>query len=329
MAMHPHPQTHKAIQNSARSAMVRHMCLDDSIDFDVHGNQNVTALAVDSVDQRYVLAGLGFGSLQVFDLQQTTSAGIMTKKKNNNTAGGASGTRRQLARALSYAPLATVAQAHTRGMISATQWWPVDNGVFITAGCDGMVKLWDANEMRPVWSFNLSGSEKSTVVHDACMSNIAAEHMLIATANQAGVVRLCDPRSGSGTHVLVGHKNAVLSLSWSPTTPFALASGGADRGVRLWDIRRSGLQACVLALDQNATEATLDRDQWRSAAELRSSHAEEQDQERQRANKRSRKERMERHDFSGAASNAYKISNEQHVSRAVKTAHNGKVRISP
>ena len=162
-------------------------------------------------------------------------------------------------------------------------------------------------------------------MHDACMSEIAAEHMLIATANQAGVVRLCDPRSGSGTHVLVGHKTAVLSLSWSPTTPFALASGSTDRGVRLWDIRRSGLQACVLALDQNATEATLDRDQWRSAAELQRSHTQNQIQAGHRAKKRTRKERMQQHDFSGAAANAYNISTEQRVSRAVQTAHNGRV----
>ena len=303
----------KDIQGSIRSAMVRQLCLDDSVDFSVLGNQNVTSLATDLVENRYVLAGLCFGALQVFDLQsnKVASAGKNKTKLHDRTH----------RKTLSYASLAAIPQAH-KNMISAAQWWPVDNGVFITAGCDGMVKLWDANEMRPVWSFNIVGPRGLTAVHDACMSNIAAEHMLIATANQGGVIRLCDPRSGSGTHVLVGHKTAVLSLAWSPTTPFALASGSTDRGVRLWDIRRSGLQACVLALDQNLTEATLDDELWRCSSS--SMQSDIQHQEPKHLNKRRRRERLQR-DFSGAAANAYKISNEQHVSRAVKTAHSGKV----
>ena len=305
------------IKGMARSLMVRQLHLDDSIDFQVHGNQNVTAVACDSVEHRYILAGLSFGSLQVFDLQQTSGPSHDTNPDDTRLV-------------TSFKSLAVNARAHNH-MIISTQWWPVDNGIFITAGCDGLVKLWDANEMCAVWSFNLQRQGPRQPVHsqarrmsggavlyDAKMSNIAVEHMLIATATKNGSIRLCDPRSGSGTHTLVGHKSPVLSLSWSPTTPFALASGSVDRGVRIWDIRRSGLNACVLALDQTCTAATLHTKIFREQGDGSNAHA----------SKKSRKERRSRQDFSGAAGSAYHTSYEQHVSRSVKTAHHGKVSTS-
>ena len=54
------------------------------------------------------------------------------------------------------------------------------------------------------------------------------------------------------------------------------------------------------------------------------SHNRQQDKGPGQPKKKLRTERLQR-DFSGAAANVYRISNEQHVSRAVKTAHNGKV----
>lgn len=70
------------------------------------------------------------------------------------------------------------------------------------------------------------------------MSPIAS-HLLVACATQHPAVRLVDLRSGSSAHSLAGHHGALLSVAWSPTKEYVLASGGTDGTVHLWDIRKS------------------------------------------------------------------------------------------
>eukprot|EP00554_Chaetoceros_debilis_P001122 CAMPEP_0194089720 /NCGR_PEP_ID=MMETSP0149-20130528/35872_1 /TAXON_ID=122233 /ORGANISM="Chaetoceros debilis, Strain MM31A-1" /LENGTH=551 /DNA_ID=CAMNT_0038773755 /DNA_START=375 /DNA_END=2028 /DNA_ORIENTATION=- len=65
------------------------------------------------------------------------------------------------------------------------------------------------------------------------------------------VVYLCDIKSGSMTHQLVGHGvGGISSVQWSPIHDYLLASGSRDGTVKLWDVRMSGSGACLLTLDR-------------------------------------------------------------------------------
>ncbi len=77
--------------------------------------------------------------------------------------------------------------------------------------------------------------------------------------DRRGVIQLCDAfRGGSATHELIGHsRNAgggsggVNAIAWDPHHPFRLASGGDDCTIRLWDIRKAGIAACLGVLDRD------------------------------------------------------------------------------
>ncbi|XP_034956252.1 DNA excision repair protein ERCC-8 isoform X3 [Zootoca vivipara] len=65
-------------------------------------------------------------------------------------------------------------------------------------------------------------------------------------------VQLCDLKSGSCSHILQGHKQEILAVSWSPRYEYILATASADSRVKLWDVRRAS--ACLITLDQHNGE---------------------------------------------------------------------------
>lgn len=90
----------------------------------------------------------------------------------------------------------------------------------------------------------------NSIVYTHALSPIA-NHLLVACATQHPAVRLVDLRSGSSTQALAGHHGALLSLAWSPTIDYILASGGIDGTVRLWDIRKSSGTLGVLDMEDS------------------------------------------------------------------------------
>lgn len=64
-------------------------------------------------------------------------------------------------------------------------------------------------------------------------------------------MRLVDLRSGSSSHSLAGHHGGVLSVGWSPTREYVLASGDANGVVRVWDVRKSAGTLGVLDLEDS------------------------------------------------------------------------------
>ncbi len=63
----------------------------------------------------------------------------------------------------------------------------------------------------------------------------APDGALVATAGDAGIIRLWDPRTGRTWFILEGHAGAVHSLAFSPDGS-TVASAGADGTVRLWSL---------------------------------------------------------------------------------------------
>ena len=194
----------------------------------------VTSLSLDAVESRYLLSSSADATIGLYDVEDKPC-----DPKAEATL---------LPRGIE--PLAVIPKAHAhahRSSVSAMQWFPHDTGLFASAGHDGLVKLWDTNELMVACDFTLPGR-----VHCLAMSAIATTHTHIATgAEGTSSIHLCDASTGSAAQVLVGHRAPVWALCWSPRCEYTLASGGADRSVRLWDIRRAG--SCLRALDQHDT----------------------------------------------------------------------------
>ena len=107
------------------------------------------------------------------------------------------------------------------------------------------MKIYTTETLTLSASFDLD-----SVVYSHALSPIA-DHLLVACATQHPAVRLVDLRSGASTHSLVGHQGAVLSVAWSPSDEYVLASGGSEGKVRLWDVRRSAGSLGVLDMDDS------------------------------------------------------------------------------
>ena len=120
--------------------------------------------------------------------------------------------------------------------------------------------------LKCVWDFTLDHQ-----VYAHAMSPIARNHSLIASMSHRPVkttyddhlvagsldpkIRLCDIQSGGSAQMLVGHRDAVLAVAWSPVEEYVLASAGRDQSILLWDIRKAGPKQCLAQLDQFKSDA--------------------------------------------------------------------------
>ncbi|KAJ1766559.1 hypothetical protein IW140_006163 [Coemansia sp. RSA 1813] len=184
----------------------------------------VRSLAIDPVQNRYLLSTGSDMSIQLFDLE---------------TSERVSGGPHQIA------PLSHVAagSGHTR-LVSAVEWYPVDSGMFSTSSFDHTLRVWDTATMAEACQFDL---ESRIYCHR--MSPTGA-HALIAAANESAYVRLCDLRMASAVQQLFAHQGGGgTAVAWSPHQPYALATGGADGMLKLWDIRQSG--SCIATFGQS------------------------------------------------------------------------------
>lgn len=182
-----------------------------------HGMSPISSLDIDLVEGRYLLAASG-NDLALYDV-----AGKDEGKKQPLSTG-------------KWGP------GHT-GAITSVVWYPLDTGMFHTAGVDGLVKVWDANRLEAVQDFALD-----TSVHVVTMSSVATSHSLIACGTRSQQIRMCDLRSGACTHSLSGHRGEIWALRWFPFNEYLIASGSTDMAIRFWDIRRPG---SLKVLDQH------------------------------------------------------------------------------
>ncbi|KAJ1977901.1 hypothetical protein H4R34_003412, partial [Dimargaris verticillata] len=185
----------------------------------------VASLALERIDQRYLLCGSGNGSVQLYDLrEEDVAADTETTVEKPVTPIG------EIPRQL----------AHTY-TVSDIHWYPFDTGLFTTTSYDQTLKVWDTNSLQCASTFALGHR-----IFSHAVSSIAS-HCLIAANTADSFVRLCDLKSGSFTHSLAGHRSQVICAAWSPRDEFLLCTGGADGTARLWDIRRA--KSCLVSLD--------------------------------------------------------------------------------
>lgn len=209
-------------------------------------------LDLDSVEQRWLLAGTADATVAVYDTQAAHS-----------TEAGSTSSSPQYA---ALEPAAVVDRrrpsAH-KFLVTCVAWYPVDTGLFVSGSFDEEVKLWDTNTLQMACRWALGAK-----VYSAAMSPVATAHSLIAVGSHDPTVKLCDPVSGAFSHTLTGHRDKVWSVCWSLQSEFELLSGDASGQMRLWDIRRAG---CRLVFDQHCTQRKLPAPAKAAAAHLQQS----------------------------------------------------------
>lgn len=225
---------------------------DTAIEIDSHYSQPVTAMDIDVVEQRYLLSGSNDGTLAIFDLEsaQSVQEHVVAQAERAQALEDAEIGLLDESESAVASPNPVIGplfenqwRAKHAYSVSDLGWYPFDTGMFVTGSHDHHVGVWDTNELDMVFRFDLEGAVNS--VH---MSPIATSHSLIAATSASRHIQLCDIKSGSKSHVLVGHDSTALCARWSPTEEFVLASCSDDRTVRLWDIRRPG---CLSVFDQH------------------------------------------------------------------------------
>ncbi|KAA0165022.1 hypothetical protein FNF27_07714 [Cafeteria roenbergensis] len=147
-------------------------------------------------------------------------------------------------------------------------WYGVDSGLVVTGSADGNILAWDVAAgltlggslgvaVASAWA---PGPAEQPAVFSLSMHAPHSAGPLrasVAMGRAERAVRLLDLRSGAATHSLDGHSGDVLATAWHPQREHELASGSADGGVLVWDVRLGGTRACLAQMDLLTRRPTL------------------------------------------------------------------------
>ncbi|NWR22133.1 ERCC8 protein, partial [Emberiza fucata] len=164
----------------------------------IHGS-GINTLDIEPVEGRYMLSGGSDGVIVLYDLENLSRKPSYTCKA-----------------------LFSVGRSHPdvhKFSVETVQWYPHDTGMFTSSSFDKTLKIWDTNTLQPADIFHFEGT-----VYSHHMSPIATKHCLIAVGTKSPKVQLCDLKSGSSSHILQGHRQEVLAVSWSPRHEYVLAT---------------------------------------------------------------------------------------------------------
>jgi WD40 repeat protein len=171
-----------------------------------HGGSGVTALAI-SPDGKQWTTGAADGSVKVWNAET--------------------------------AKLTLTMSATHRGGVRALQFSP-DGKVLASAGADRAVKLWDPAAAAAKPTQTLAGHEGPVNAVD-----FSPDGKLLAAGTgvpkKSGSVHVWESSTGKPAYRLEGHTDVVTCLVFHPKTAH-LASGGADRKIRVWDLKEKAEQ---------------------------------------------------------------------------------------
>uniref|UniRef100_A0A8C5NUA2 DNA excision repair protein ERCC-8 n=1 Tax=Jaculus jaculus TaxID=51337 RepID=A0A8C5NUA2_JACJA len=190
-------------------------------------DHGVNTLDIELVEGRYMLSGGSDGVIVLYDLENSSRQPYYTCKA-----------------------VCSIDRSHHdmhSYSVETVQWYPHDTGMFTSSSFDKTLKVWDTNRFQAADTFNF---EETVYSHQ--MSPVATKHCLIAVGTKGPKVQLCDLKSGSCSHILQGHRQEILAVSWSPRSDYILATASADSKVKLWDVRRAS--GCLMTLDQHNGE---------------------------------------------------------------------------
>nr|CCA18800.1 DNA excision repair ERCC8like protein putative [Albugo laibachii Nc14] len=254
---------------------------------------SIWCMEIDPIYDQFLLVGTSKSQLLLYNVTEMASNLLQTSHKSSPST---------------QTPSALQESASTRINLKSTlptgvsslSWYP-DGGIFIVSVFDedGSVQIWDGNAFKLVKTWKLSSK-----VFTVQFSNCATTHSLAAASTGNGHIRLCDIATGACTHTLLGHKDAVYTLAWSPLNEYELVTACSRGEIRVWDIRRSGMTACLYCMSQDG-EAVIPSRATVWEAQTSSSHT--QHKTRMNVSSLSRQSRDIRRGNS--------VINEQHMNR--------------
>jgi len=223
------------VEASILDAQYRGFQLSQTVEFNQDSHTaSVTSIALDSDVEQYLLAGLGDGTIIIHK--------INGQKKGGNLYGYQS--------KIEWRAGKTHPGRHKHGIKTVS--WFTDNGIFLSSGRDGKLKVWDTNAGSVVEEFNIEEGINDHKLADPAFGP------LIATASKSRNVVLADMNTGAACHTLRGHTGEVFALAWHPGESTVLASGSSDHKIMLWDVRQSKSYLCTLDYNNVRYKRTKD-----------------------------------------------------------------------
>jgi WD40 repeat protein len=123
-----------------------------------------------------------------------------------------------------------------------------DGRALASAGKDGTIKLWEAAAGREMRALRGSASQVNSIA-------FGADGRTLAAGGADGTLRLWDVAAGREALSLEGHSDALRGVAYSADGRW-LVSASEDGSARLWDARGGELAATLVALREDAGEAT-------------------------------------------------------------------------
>lgn len=134
-----------------------------------------------------------------------------------------------------------LALRHHSDKVQALAWHTREQALLLTAAYDRKASVVDVRSPGSVRSWSLGADADP----EAAAWDPHTEHQF-AIASEDGSVRCFDARKeGAPLWTLMAHKKAASSLDYNPLAVGVLATGSADKTVKLWDV--SGATPALLA----------------------------------------------------------------------------------
>jgi DNA excision repair protein ERCC-8 len=212
---------------------ILHLNLSSSIEIRNKHVISINSIALDRLEERFLLSGGGDGIVSLYDLEKYRQpSGMMSQETSSNCNIVIPRHSKSLSSPRSNVP------------ISCVQWHPIDAGLFVLSTATGRLQVWDPKTYSMAAECCIPGT-----INTLTISPHTATSSLVAVGTNDNDVTLFDMSSWDATHKLIGHGDGIQSIAWSITNPYEIISGSGDGSIKLWDIRKAGHHALVASFD--------------------------------------------------------------------------------